>query len=150
MDSRYSQKYDQPLYQQQKQIQQHHSPQSRSYPDHFLQGNSRRSSASEDSNKGYSVDPPLVVHRRTTSDLPLNKYKCNQCHKAFSRPSSLRIHILSHTGEKPHLCSQPGCGRRFSVQSNMRRHLRVHYCNPQQQQQQQLQFQHQSFSKHLE
>ncbi|KAI8064962.1 hypothetical protein BDF21DRAFT_308284, partial [Thamnidium elegans] len=57
------------------------------------------------------------------------RYKCSQCLKTFSRPSSLRIHILSHTGEKPHVCPQVGCGRRFSVQSNMRRHLKVHYCN---------------------
>ncbi|KAI8080291.1 uncharacterized protein B0P05DRAFT_437829, partial [Gilbertella persicaria] len=57
------------------------------------------------------------------------RYRCNQCQKTFSRPSSLRIHILSHTGEKPHVCPQPGCGKRFSVQSNMRRHLKVHYCN---------------------
>ncbi|CAG8492846.1 13656_t:CDS:2 [Acaulospora morrowiae] len=44
----------------------------------------------------------------------------------FSRPSSLRIHTYSHTGEKPFVCTEPGCGRKFSVQSNMRRHLRVH------------------------
>ncbi|KAI8149724.1 hypothetical protein BJV82DRAFT_479184, partial [Fennellomyces sp. T-0311] len=57
------------------------------------------------------------------------RYRCSMCPKTFSRPSSLRVHIYSHTGEKPHGCPHPGCGRRFSVQSNMRRHLRVHYCN---------------------
>ncbi|KAI8334930.1 hypothetical protein EDC96DRAFT_525134 [Choanephora cucurbitarum] len=72
-------------------------------------------------------------HRRTASDIhpqSLNRYRCHQCQKTFSRPSSLRIHILSHTGEKPHTCPHLGCGKRFSVQSNMRRHLKVHYCNP--------------------
>ncbi|OBZ82278.1 Zinc finger protein C25B8.19c [Choanephora cucurbitarum] len=75
-------------------------------------------------------------HRRTASDITLihpqslNRYRCHQCQKTFSRPSSLRIHILSHTGEKPHVCPHLGCGKRFSVQSNMRRHLKVHYCNP--------------------
>ncbi|ORX44271.1 hypothetical protein DM01DRAFT_1258936, partial [Hesseltinella vesiculosa] len=54
------------------------------------------------------------------------KYPCPQCTKTFSRPSSLRTHIFSHTGEKPYGCPFEGCGRRFSVQSNMRRHLRVH------------------------
>lgn len=58
-----------------------------------------------------------------------HRYRCDVCLKAFSRPSSLRVHMHSHTGEKPHLCPHPGCGKRFSVQSNMRRHLRVHYCN---------------------
>ncbi|KAI8077253.1 uncharacterized protein B0P05DRAFT_544201 [Gilbertella persicaria] len=54
------------------------------------------------------------------------RYTCPYCHKKFSRPSSLRIHTYSHTGEKPFVCTEPGCGRHFSVQSNMRRHLRVH------------------------
>ncbi|KAL0080746.1 hypothetical protein J3Q64DRAFT_1627859, partial [Phycomyces blakesleeanus] len=55
------------------------------------------------------------------------RYHCSLCPKTFSRPSSLRIHGYSHTGEKPHGCPYPGCGRWFSVQSNMRRHLRVHH-----------------------
>ncbi|KAI9287735.1 hypothetical protein BC943DRAFT_258425, partial [Umbelopsis sp. AD052] len=53
------------------------------------------------------------------------RYACPYCQKAFSRPSSLRIHTYSHTGEKPFQCLHPGCDRKFSVQSNMRRHLRV-------------------------
>lgn len=60
-----------------------------------------------------------------TSDTS-GRYVCPYCHKKFSRPSSLRIHTYSHTGEKPFVCTEPGCGRHFSVQSNMRRHLRVH------------------------
>jgi uncharacterized Zn-finger protein len=61
-----------------------------------------------------------------TSSSSNNRYICPYCSKGFSRPSSLRIHTYSHTGEKPFVCSEDGCGRRFSVQSNMRRHLRVH------------------------
>ncbi|KAH7909039.1 hypothetical protein BJ138DRAFT_1156216 [Hygrophoropsis aurantiaca] len=54
------------------------------------------------------------------------KYECDYCGKGFSRPSSLKIHLNSHTGEKPFLCTFEGCGRSFSVLSNMRRHARVH------------------------
>ncbi|KAF9134412.1 hypothetical protein BGW39_007164 [Mortierella sp. 14UC] len=57
---------------------------------------------------------------------PSSRYQCQYCTKRFSRPSSLRIHTYSHTGERPFKCSEEGCGRQFSVQSNMRRHLRVH------------------------
>ncbi|KAI8912127.1 hypothetical protein BC831DRAFT_393796, partial [Entophlyctis helioformis] len=52
------------------------------------------------------------------------KYECLECSKRFSRPSSLRTHMHSHTGEKPFLCPIPECGRKFSVLSNMRRHMR--------------------------
>ncbi|KAJ6781145.1 hypothetical protein PWT90_10700 [Aphanocladium album] len=53
-----------------------------------------------------------------------DKYLCPTCNKAFSRPSSLRIHSHSHTGEKPYKCAHPGCGKAFSVRSNMKRHER--------------------------
>ncbi|KAL0078321.1 hypothetical protein F4703DRAFT_1879776 [Phycomyces blakesleeanus] len=61
-----------------------------------------------------------------TEEESLGRYCCTFCHKKFSRPSSLRIHTYSHTGEKPFVCTEENCGRKFSVQSNMRRHLRVH------------------------
>ncbi|WWD17498.1 hypothetical protein CI109_101939 [Kwoniella shandongensis] len=54
------------------------------------------------------------------------KYTCAYCAKTFSRPSSLRIHTYSHTGERPYVCKEPSCGRRFSVQSNLKRHAKVH------------------------
>ncbi|KAI9837909.1 MAG: hypothetical protein M1837_002674 [Sclerophora amabilis] len=53
-----------------------------------------------------------------------DRYICQTCSKAFSRPSSLRIHSHSHTGEKPFKCPHQGCGKAFSVRSNMKRHER--------------------------
>ena len=50
------------------------------------------------------------------------RYICPTCNKPFSRPSSLRIHTYSHTGEKPYKCKHDGCGKFFSVRSNMKRH----------------------------
>ena len=57
-----------------------------------------------------------------------DRYICRVCNKAFSRPSSLRIHSHSHTGEKPFRCAHEGCGKCFSVRSNMKRHERG--CHP--------------------
>ncbi len=54
------------------------------------------------------------------------KHKCKVCDKRFTRPSSLQTHMYSHTGEKPFACDVDGCGRHFSVVSNLRRHKKVH------------------------
>ncbi|KAG0174837.1 hypothetical protein DFQ30_002460 [Apophysomyces sp. BC1015] len=69
--------------------------------------------------------PPPIITLNLREEDP-KKYSCPYCQKRFMRPSSLRIHTYSHTGEKPFECTEKGCGRKFSVQSNMRRHLRVH------------------------
>ncbi|KAI0092689.1 hypothetical protein BDY19DRAFT_862512, partial [Irpex rosettiformis] len=54
------------------------------------------------------------------------KHACDVCGRAFNRPSSLAIHINTHTGAQPYVCPFPGCGRKFNVNSNMRRHFRNH------------------------
>ncbi|CAO3676143.1 unnamed protein product [Umbelopsis vinacea] len=76
-----------------------------------------------ESERSGSASPPSQF---ADSPADTGRYACPYCQKLFSRPSSLRIHTYSHTGEKPFQCLHPGCDRKFSVQSNMRRHLRVH------------------------
>ncbi|KAG6001744.1 hypothetical protein E4U21_003883 [Claviceps maximensis] len=64
------------------------------------------------------------VHGSITYLQSPDRYMCPTCSKTFSRPSSLRIHSHSHTGEKPYKCPRAGCGKAFSVRSNMKRHER--------------------------
>ncbi|KAJ7603877.1 hypothetical protein DFH06DRAFT_1069090 [Mycena polygramma] len=56
----------------------------------------------------------------------MKKHVCLTCGKRFNRPSSLRIHVNTHTGATPFRCPHPSCGRAFNVNSNMRRHFRNH------------------------
>ncbi|KAG5422158.1 hypothetical protein I9W82_001252 [Candida metapsilosis] len=73
-----------------------------------------------------------MSHRKTS----MNSYamtpetalrnRCRICNKQFKRPSSLQTHYYSHTGEKIFKCPWQGCGKMFSVKSNMTRHYRLH------------------------
>ncbi|CAJ0917987.1 621_t:CDS:2 [Entrophospora sp. SA101] len=71
-----------------------------------------------------SVSSPQAMmttfNSKTISSTP-KRYKCEVCQKRFTRPSSLQTHMYSHTGEK-----LDGCGRHFSVVSNLRRHQKIH------------------------
>nr|CAG8553428.1 15396_t:CDS:2 [Entrophospora candida] len=65
-------------------------------------------------------DMMTTFNSKTISSTP-KRYKCEVCQKRFTRPSSLQTHMYSHTGEK-----LDGCGRHFSVVSNLRRHQKIH------------------------
>ena len=65
-----------------------------------------------------------TLHEMTPETALRNR--CRICNKQFKRPSSLQTHYYSHTGEKIFKCPWQGCGKMFSVKSNMTRHYRLH------------------------
>ncbi|KAL3894753.1 MAG: hypothetical protein SGCHY_005089 [Lobulomycetales sp.] len=74
------------------------------------------------------VRSSLKPHRKSHKspiDTSGRKYMCNLCNKRFTRPSTLKTHMNSHTGERPYACDGPGCGWRFTVLSNLKRHAKI-------------------------
>ncbi|XP_022798805.1 zinc finger protein 2 homolog [Stylophora pistillata] len=53
-----------------------------------------------------------------------DKFKCPQCNKCLSGPSSLSRHIRTHKNEKPFKCDQ--CDKVFSRLSSLKRHQNSH------------------------
>ncbi|XP_048810907.1 zinc finger and BTB domain-containing protein 38 [Lagopus muta] len=73
------------------------------------------------------------VHWHVSTPKP---YICELCQKQFQSPSTLKMHMRCHTGEKPFTCKT--CGKCFSVPGNLQKHERIHlgvkdfvcqYCN---------------------
>ncbi|KAH8813619.1 hypothetical protein DL96DRAFT_1716521 [Flagelloscypha sp. PMI_526] len=102
----------------------------------FLAGSSRQDGRPGHPGRSSRPGKPSSSSRhhdtRQPNDSPLpdkkpsRRHHCPQCGKGFNRPSSLRTHMNTHTGQMPYLCPWPRCGRTFNVNSNMRRHYRKH------------------------
>ena len=94
--------------------------------------------------KSYSKPSRLAEHERSHSgdvrpyshntnalpDLlpPQRPFICPTCNKSYLRESHLQAHSRSHLSysDRPYVCDEPGCGKRFWTTQHLRVHNELH------------------------
>jgi len=82
----------------------------------------------EECDKSFKAKGHLSDHIK--KHLNLKPFQCSQCQAKFERSSTLKIHMHTHSAEKPYVCSFEGCKKSFKEKGNMKTHLKIHK-NPQ-------------------
>nr|CAD7407068.1 unnamed protein product [Timema cristinae] len=83
--------------------------------------NSEGNNSGSDENRSESDINPGTEKKKSAYSLAPNRVACPYCLRKFPWSSSLRRHVLTHTGQKPYKC--PHCPLLFTTKSNCDRHL---------------------------
>lgn len=71
---------------------------------------------------GKVFDRKGTLNRHMASHSEERNFKCDVCDKAFKLKGELVRHYKSHTS-KQFECTHPGCGKKFSFECNLERHI---------------------------
>lgn len=73
--------------------------------------------------KGQHIQDPDLAGVESEQNF---NFKCKYCLRNLSSRQNLREHIYIHTGEKPYICTEPGCEEKFRQGSLLSIHKKIH------------------------
>jgi len=75
--------------------------------------------------KTFASSQSLINHKRFVHDISKQrKYACPYCSTTYLTKGYLRLHVMSHTGEKPLTCEI--CGKGFVRSNHLKWHMITH------------------------
>jgi len=81
----------------------------------------------EGCNQSFKAHGHLSDHLKRHYNI--RPFECQVCSSKFSRMSTLKIHLHSHSGEKPFGCPMQGCEKKFSEKGNLNVHIKNSHNN---------------------